>query len=138
MAQKQRRIRPCVGQFDVAKLIAGWDKLASQRAPGFKWDCSTYSALSRQSLPDFKGLSAHAPALKVVLELSPSGFPAYSLVRSAIYDLCRMYNIFDNCPPKLQFKYAGEAADAWKILCRHVYELAKSGITTALVLRRHT
>ena len=73
-----------------------------------------------------EGLIKHKAPLDVILSLAETGFPQFSLIRRALFALAETHNIID-APKKMFWQYAGEAADSWRVLCRHIYELAKKG-----------
>jgi hypothetical protein len=125
--KSERNPRPTTCQFNVEDLYKKWEPLAQLRRPGYKWDCSTYEAQSRTQSAHIPGLVAHAPALKALLGLAPSGFPSHKLLRLTLFQLAEKYTIFEDVPPRLHWKCASEAADVWKVVCRHVYELRKKG-----------
>ena len=105
-------------------LYRRWEELARLRDCGFRWEGSSYGKPSRSLSSDEEGLAKHAPGLLALLGLAPTGFPAQASVRDALVKLHSQHAVFD-CDSRMVLRYASEAADVWRIMCRDCYELKK-------------
>ncbi len=124
MAIKER-VRPTTSHFEPTVLQKTLQTIAKLRNPGFLWDGTNYDALGRNLNPSLGGLSLHSAVLGPLLDVAPTGFPAHSTLRATLVTLHSDYNIFGDVPARLVYKTAQEAADHWRIMCRHCYELKK-------------
>ena len=69
----------------------------------------------------------HLEPLKVLLALAPTGFPAHRQVQKALQQLQQDFNIL-NCKEQELNIITADAADCWRIMCKHVYTLKKNKI----------
>ena len=74
---------------------------------------------------DEEGIQQHVQALTPFLRLAPSGFPALADVRTALMQLEQTHQIFAVDPAYL-WRWSTDAADQWRLLCRHVYNRHRS------------
>ena len=122
--KKPRRPRPDTCSFKPGHLVKQWDDLASRRKPGFEWDGSSYGA-SRGGIPDRDGLVMHAAPLRELLAIAPTGFPSHPSLVATLTQLDEKYQGLLNTTKRFHEKAASLGADQWRIMCKHVYELAK-------------
>ena len=81
---------------------------------------------SRGLSPDEQGLDAHAEPLKIMLAHCPTGFPSHPQLRSTFERLQEQRHICGaDLPAHLVLKETHVAADAWRIMTKHVYALAR-------------
>jgi hypothetical protein len=114
-------------------LKAAWLADAKLKDPGFMWDGSSYTK-GRAGAADVQGLLAHSRPLTALLKLAPSGFPSHGLLRQALLELHTSERIFERVGADNAWKVATEAADLWRVMCKHVYNVSKStNIPTSLV-----
>ena len=66
----------------------------------------------------------HLEPLKVLLALAPTGFPAHRQAQKALQQLQQDFNIL-NCKEQELNIITADAADCWRIMCRHVYTMNK-------------
>ena len=117
----KRQPRPKTFHFECANLVAHWQPLAELKAPGFKWDGSSYGR-GRQDTPNVTDLAKHTAALDPLIDLAPSGFPAHTDLRGTFLALQETTPIMEG-PDKYHFNIATDAADNWRVMCRHIYKL---------------
>jgi len=126
----RRRARPTTTRFDPEALATMWGPLAQRRRPGFAWDGSSYAALGRTYAPNVASLALHLPALEALVTVAPTGFPSQPCLADTLSHIHRRHNIFeDEMSPNKCRRVAGNAADAWRIMMRHLYEIRKKGAT---------
>ena len=124
---RTRAPRPTTTHFDPAALAENWNHLAKIKTPGFQWDGSSYER-GRGPNVDVLSLALHAAALLPLLLLGITGFPALADIRAALLLVNDSHGILVG-PPRFIYKIATDAADKWRIMCAHVYQLKKSGAT---------
>eukprot|EP00974_Lingulodinium_polyedra_P098660 9562551-Lingulodinium_polyedra.AAC.1 len=122
-----RSPRPLTVSFAARELTEQWSSLAAMKSPGFFWDGSGYAAKSRSQAADRVGLERHAAALEPLLRMAPTGFPAIGSVRAALMELHKAWTVFPDVLDKHLWKASAEAADNWRIMCKHVYNLKRAG-----------
>lgn len=127
----QRGPRPNVTRFESGALVARWSELASRKRPGFQWDGSTYAALGRSLTPNIGSLERHRDALEGLIEVAPTAFPSQPALKGSLLALHLKHNIFEGAHDAKAQKLATDGADAWRIMCRHLYELKKQGCEIA-------
>ena len=120
-----RAPRPTTSYFSVSDLKAAWKSDAEFKNPGFRWDGSDYTK-GRAGAPDKAGLVKHSRPLAALLKLAPSGFPSHGLVRQTLMDLHSSDKIFVDVGVDRAWKVASDAADVWRVMCKHVYNVAKT------------
>ena len=123
---RTRRVRPTVSHFDVKSLKQEWAALAQLRDPGWSWDGSTYSANMRTKVPDHQALVMHCDGLVPWLAHAPTGFPSHPQLKSVLESLNVRFGILQ-VTQKFQSRAAALAAEGWRVMCRHLYNLAVSG-----------
>ena len=121
MAFAKRQPRPKTIHFESSNLGENWKPLAELKEPGFKWDGTSYGR-GRQDTPNVSDLAKHTAALDPLISMAPSGFPAHSDLRAAFLALQEATTIFEG-PAKYHFNIATDAADNWRVMCRHLYKL---------------
>ena len=127
MAQSTLKwVRPQTSRFTPSALADRWDELARQRRPGFDWDGSSYMACGRSLALDTASLVAHKDALKMLVEVAPTAFPSHPCLKSVLLGMHRKLKIFGETT-KVE-RVSSEGADRWRIMCRHLYDIKKSGI----------
>ena len=109
-------------KFDSALMASDLHELAARKTKTFSWDCSSYTGKSR---PDIMGLVNHREVLKVILKRAPSGVPSHPDLRDTLRILHGMYDIFPGFKESQLFKEFTRAADAWRGIAKHCYDLAK-------------
>ena len=122
-----RRPRPRQVALDHQQLVDAWTPLAKDRSCQFKWDGSLYTKPSRNLNGDQESLMLHLEPLKVLLALAPTGFPAHRQVQKALQQLQQDFNIL-NCKEQELNIITADAADCWRIMCKHVYTMKKNKI----------
>ena len=124
-----RSPRPLTSRFCSRSLAASLKPLAQVKGQvlGFKWDGSSYESLSRNRHPNVGSLEVHAEPLQHILAAAPTGLPRFKMLRVTFLALHADYDIFGDVEPRHLFKVATESTDNWRIMARHVYELAKAG-----------
>ena len=113
--------------FDHAELTAAWEPLAKDRSCLFKWDGSLYSKPCRNLSADQDTLIVHKDPLEILLSLAPTGFPAQRSVEKALEKLHLGFNILE-CKAKELNIVISEAADCWRIMCKHIYTLTQDKV----------
>ena len=99
--------------------------LAERKDPGFAWRGDHYPKSKRGLAIDKDALHAHSAALRPLLDLAHTGFPAHSKLRHALDTLHNKYDICGSAEQEV-FRCSSIAADRWRIMCKDVYLLAKS------------
>ena len=112
-----RAPRPKTVRVPPDVLFDRWEPFAKLRDAGFEWDGSTYGKPSRALSSDESGLIRHAGALRELLQLAPTGFPAQSSVRDALLKLHASYKVF-SCDERMAYRQANDAANVWRIMSR--------------------
>ena len=112
-------------RFAPTALAVKWDELAGQRRPGFEWDGTSYMACGRSLAPDMASLLAHKDALKPLIECAPTAFPSHPNLKAVLLGMHRRQKIFGETS-KVE-RTCAEGADRWRIMCRHLYDIKKSG-----------
>ena len=82
-AGKGRAPRPLTSRFDVTELVNQWAPEAKKRRPRVPWDGSGYPSMGRSLSPSMSGLARHAPTLKTLLLMAPTGFPSHPMSKAA-------------------------------------------------------
>ena len=117
--------RPATIKFNPSVLTKKWDSLGQRRNPGFDWDGSSYTSCGRSLSPDVSSLCSHKEGLAPLIEVAATGFPSHLCLKTSLQQLHQKYNIFRETA-RLE-KLSCDSADRWRIMCRHLYDLAKSG-----------
>ncbi|CAK0840366.1 unnamed protein product [Prorocentrum cordatum] len=130
-ARGTRAPRPVTSYFDQSALAEKLQPLAKlkERVLGFCWDGSDYLA-GRGKAADVQGLKKHAKVLDILLDFAPSGFPSQPTLRATFRYLHAHSTIFENLDERHAFKRTTEAADNWRVMMRHIYDLANTGTDT--------
>ena len=123
---KGRAPRPRTSHFDATALVNAWAPMARLRR-GIQWDGSGYSALGRTLVPAPASLERHVEPLEKLVELAPTGFPSHPVLRQALAQLHEKFGILGDMRPDQMLKISSQAANHWRIMCRHLYELKKKG-----------
>ena len=66
----------------------------------------------------------HAEPLEILLAKTPSGFPSHPDLRDTLKILNDFFQIFGTVPEGKVFKECMQAADNWRTMTRHVYDIA--------------
>ena len=127
-----RAPRPRNVHFPPVGLANDLKELAGKKNVPWDWSGLTYESLIRAGQPDLQGLKLHAPVLKIILRAARTGFPSHPNLRETWIILQKEHQIIPNLTEAKTFTEMMRAADRWRILCRHVYGLAKAGDTTKL------
>ena len=122
-----RAPRPLTSTFAPTALAQQLSDLAKLRHPGFEWDGSAYQASKRSDLGDTEGLARHIVPLSILLKMCSTGFPSHPNLRQALTILQARHHIFKECSNV--FKVASNAADQWRLMCRHIYNRRREGST---------
>ena len=122
---RPRRPRPVTQRFDVEALVDAWRPLCRIRQNGFEWDGSSYPS-GHRGVPNLESLHLHAPALHPLLLLAPCGFPSHLDVEAAIHQLDGELSILKT-PGVFSARASSLAADGWRTMCKHLYDLRLSG-----------
>ena len=125
---KKRRPRPLTSDFDPNEMYELWKPRASVKDPGFKWDGSSYSNLSRNSQPNQAGLCVYKGPLQELLSKAPTGLPSHPALRETFLKLHDKHTVFD-VSDRFVFKAATESSDAWRIMTKDIYDLKKDGVS---------
>ena len=125
VAGKWRKPRAKTSFFCEAKLIEEWGPLCALRDIGFPWDGSGYPSPKRGLAISRPHLILHYAALRLLLRISPTGFPSYGKLCFVITSLHSTYKILgvgEQCSDVP--RQAGLAADRWRIMTKDVYRIA--------------
>ena len=120
-----RAPRPLVSHFYPQALVQDLTDLAKLKHPGFQWDGSGYQASKRSDLGDTEALAKHMVPLTILLKMCSTGFPSHPNLRQALTMLQAKHHIFKECSNV--FKVASNAADQWRLMCRHIYNRRREG-----------
>ena len=101
-----------------------WASLVEVYRNAWSWDCKEYSK-SRAATPDVFTLRRFVVPLQPLLTMCPSGFPAQNNVSEALAMLQEKHQVFGQLTPTQVRKTCTEAADIWRTMCKHVYNLSK-------------
>ncbi|CAK0911291.1 unnamed protein product [Prorocentrum cordatum] len=123
-ALRPRRPRPRESQFVHATLADKWGAKAVLKDPGFAWDGSGYGSSRTQAIDETSMLPC-AEVLKTLLEVAPSGFPAQKCSKDAFQELGKRRGILA-CDMRFQERAASLAADAWRVMAKHLYNTAQA------------
>ncbi|CAK0840465.1 unnamed protein product [Prorocentrum cordatum] len=123
-ALRPRRPRPRESQFVHATLADKWDAKAVLKDPGFAWDGSGYGSSRTQAI-DETSMLPYAEVLKTLLEVAPSGFPAQKCLKDTFQELDKRHGILA-CDMRFQERAASLAADAWRVMAKHLYNAAQA------------
>ena len=121
---RPRRQRPKESQFVGTTLADKWGARAARKEPGFAWDGSGYMSSRTQAL-DETSMLPYAEVLKILLEVAPSGFPAQRCLKDAFEELDKRHGIL-MCDARFVQRAASLAADAWRIMTKHLYNAAQA------------
>ena len=119
------KVRPLTSYFDSAGLAEAFAPLASLKDPGFAWNGQSYTHHTRGPTADRASLKAHEAPLAIMLRFAATGFPSHKDLRRALTLVDVQHSIFRG--PESKEEEAIRASDQWRILCKHIYELAKGG-----------
>ena len=122
-AMTPRRPRPPTIAVDGDALFAEWSEVAKLRKAPWSWDGASYPKKRSQG-PCRESLRMHAPALIPLAKLAPSGYPTQTSVRDVLVRLDAAFGVLE-CPVASQYAVAGEAADAWRLMLKHVCDLRR-------------
>ena len=110
------------------------DPLASPRSPGFKWDGSGYASARGQAM-DEESLLQHSAALEFLLQVAPTGFPAHRPLTLTFLELDKKHGILGADRPFAQ-RAASLAADAWRVMAKHIYNVAMDSKAVPSTVRK--
>ena len=127
MPAPARQPRPGTSHFDVAEMAADMTPVAALRTPGFEWSGCSYPALGRSLSPHIDGLLQHCAVLAPLLVRSPTGFPAHADVVGMLRILQASHTILGDMAEHRLERQLREAADHWRIMAKHCYELRRRG-----------
>ena len=119
-----RRPRPFIMSFDPVVLADHWAPLARLPDIGFNFDGTSYGSTTRGS-PDEIGLDRHVLALQSLLSLCPSGFPS-QISLQATFEMLQDQGLLWGSEVRANKKIS-LAAEQWRIMAKHVYNLALAG-----------
>ena len=127
-----RSPRPLTVRFPSDRAAEDLKPLAERKRVGFAWDASSYSALGRSLAPCPASLSAHGLVLEILAKWANTCFPSQTCLTDTIVILHKNHKILgaDVSNAKLP-REAARAADSWRILMKHCYELKKKGASVA-------
>ena len=80
--------------------------------------------MSRSMAPNTKAPDQHWKPLLEIIRVAPNGFPSQADIRAALLGLHEKYRIVD-CETRFAFRVMEEAADSWRIMTKHVVQLAR-------------
>ena len=100
--------------------------LAKLRNPGYSWDGSDYTK-GRTGSADREGLKMYAAPIAEILKLAPTGFPSHGLLRQTLQELHEKHTIFDGVDKTNVWRVATDAADTFRVMCKHIYNWSKNG-----------
>ena len=121
---KIRRRRPLESQFSREALANRWDSLAEKRSPGFAWDGSGYGSARTQAI-DEASMDNYFEALKLLLEVAPTGFPAHKCLLETFELLHARHGIL-SCDSRFVLRAATLATENWRVMTKHIYNAALS------------
>ena len=128
-SSKSPRVRPSTSHVSPAVLSQALGPLAQQRLIPFSWSGASYTASSRSVYGCEFGLDFHSDALCIVLERCRTGFPSHSDLRSTFMAMETLYSLMA-CEPPMLHRTCTDAADAWRCMCKHIYNRARDGHTS--------
>ncbi|CAK0851366.1 unnamed protein product [Prorocentrum cordatum] len=123
-ALRPRRPRPRESQFVHATLADKWDAKAVLQDPGFARGGSGYGSSRTQAIDETSTLP-YAEVLKTLLEVAPSGFPAQKCLKDTFQELDKRRGVLA-CDVRFQERAASLAADAWRVMAKHLYNAAQA------------
>ena len=91
-------MRPKVHTFAAEALARALTGLAELKDAGFAWSGDDYPHRKRGLKPALGPLARHGPALTIMLDYAPSGFPAHSCLRMSLDILHRRHGVFPSAP----------------------------------------
>ncbi len=114
---------------DPEDLATRWEAVLSLRQPGFDWSGKDYGRLDRGQRADVAGLVRHEAALSILLQEAPTGFPTHTSLRDTFVVCDAKWGIFGKhgCD-KGRYQAARDASDAWRKMCKDIYDYKKLGI----------
>ena len=124
---RPRKPRPKTIAFVPEVLYNEWEPLARKPLWGWSWDCKEYSK-SRDASPDEFTLRRFAVPLTSLLTLCPSGFPAQANLAHTLAMLQKNMKVFGQLTAPQAHKTCADAAELWRTMCKHVYNLSKEKI----------
>ena len=77
--------------------------------------------IPRSKVPVISSLLQYQKPLASLVAVAPHGFPSHACVRAALVAVHAAHGVFEETPARLVMKTAGEAADAWRILTKHLH-----------------
>ena len=116
MAARRRRTK--TAKVPVQLLNADLAELAKLRKTKWAWDGSMYSKSKRSCGPDREGLKLYYSPLMKILHHCRNGFPCHRGLTDVFTWLEETYNVLGDVQPTV-------VADIYRIMCRHVVELAR-------------
>ena len=119
--------RPKTMAFVPELLYNEWEPLARKPLWGWSWDCKEYRK-SRWASPDEVILRRFAVPLTSLLTLCPSGFPAQDNLAYTLAMLQENMNVFGQLTAPQAHRTCANAAEIWRTMCKHVYNLSKEKI----------
>ena len=129
-----RKTRVRTTRFSIESAIGLFtDTCTKKPSPEWNWDGTAYPKTKRSHGPCLESLDKHSEVLRVMLGISPNGYPDPYVLRDLLVQLQTIFNIFDNP----WFKSHNEerqswtnramlASDKWRIMCKHCPMLVKS------------
>ena len=109
-------------------LYTDLEPLAEAQDDKVAWDGTSYSKSTRNCRPDPFSLMDHSAILEVLAKHSPTGYPSYAILKSCFVQLSKLHDIF--APNKKAMgdlfdegEVAGDAADQWRLMMRHLLEI---------------
>ena len=123
------RSRSSTDRFDGAALLADLEPYARDKLCSWDWELTSYSKTRRSQAPDRAGMVAHRELLSCILRHSPAGFPNFTLLRDCWLELNKRFEIRSKgvLASKQDIEWASDAADAIRLMCKHVVDLRRSG-----------
>ena len=100
--------------------------IAEVRKHNWRWDASLYPSLGRNCAPNQPSLAMHREPLTEIIRHANTGFPAHAALRTVFTMLQDHFQVFgDSIPQHRVWREASEAADSWRVMCKHLYNLKK-------------
>lgn len=127
-----KKCRPATSHFAARELVDEWANVLKLRDPGFKWDGSSYQGKGASIHVD--SLKSHEAGLVGLLKVAPSGFPSHTDLRSALAHLQVRHGILADDKLVTQ-TLSDDATEAWRLMAKHIYTLAKNPGTCVPSLR---
>ena len=121
LSREGRRPRSKVETIDVRKMYEDLKGVASMNVASlpFKWDGTHYTKKRGDAEGSYQ-LSMSAPVLDILVKHCRSGSPSLPQLRNVIVALEADYKILKLKDGDDLFTESHNAADMWRILCRHV------------------